>query len=268
MVLPATLTLWILVQAYLWVNESIAEPINSGIRYTLVQIFASWPALPEYWGITPTADEIHMARSALALAPGDASRDIDIVFEYQAGVVKSWWTNNWAVRLIGLLVAIFAVYLAGRLVGGWVGRVAYRQLERAITSLPVIKKIYSWIKQIVDFLFSNQDKARQFRRVVAVEYPKKGIWSVGFQTGTSLRALDDVVGDEAITIFIPSSPTPFTGYTITVPISSTIELPLTVEEAIGFTISGGVLRPPSQNRPHTLSAAVSPEAVADPNEKT
>jgi uncharacterized membrane protein len=267
-VLPATLTLWILVQAYLWVNESIAEPINSGIRYTLVQIFAAWPALPEYWGITPTADEVDMARSALALAPGDASRDIDIVFEYQAGVVKSWWTNNWAVRLIGLLVAIFAVYLAGRLVGGWVGRVAYRQLERAITSLPVIKKIYSWIKQIVDFLFSNQDKARQFRRVVAVEYPKKGIWSVGFQTGTSLRALDDVVGDEAITIFIPSSPTPFTGYTITVPISSTIELPLTVEEAIGFTISGGVLRPPSQNSPHSLSAAVSSEAVADPNEKT
>ena len=267
-VLPATLTLWILVQAYLWVNESIAEPINSGIRYTLVQIFAAWPALPEYWGITPTADEIDLARSALELAPGDASRDIGIVFEYQAGVVKSWWTNNWAVRLIGLLVAIFAVYLAGRLVGGWVGRVAYRQLERAITSLPVIKKIYSWIKQIVDFLFSNQDKAQQFRRVVAVEYPKKGIWSVGFQTGTSLRALDDVVGDEAITIFIPSSPTPFTGYTITVPISSTIELPLTVEEAIGFTISGGVLRPPSQNRPHSLSAAVSSKAVADPNAKS
>jgi len=265
-VLPATLTLWILVQAYLWVNDSIAAPINSSIRYTLVQTFAAWPALPEYWGIAPTTNDMELARSALSLPAGDTAQDAEIVFNYQVGVVNAWWSDYWAVRLIGLLVAIFAVYLAGRLVGGWVGRVAYRQLERAITSLPVIKKIYSWIKQIVDFLFSNQNKAMQFRRVLAVEYPKKGVWSVGFQTGTSLRALDDVVGTEAVTIFIPSSPTPFTGYTITVPVSSTVELPLTVEEAIGFTISGGVLRPPSQNKPHTLSAATTPDAAAESNE--
>ncbi|MDP6311259.1 MAG: DUF502 domain-containing protein [Phycisphaerales bacterium] len=267
-VLPATLTLWILVQAYLWVNDSIAEPINSGIRYTLVQTFAAWPTLPESLGITPSVEDIETARVALDLSAGDVSHDADIVFEYQAGIVKSWWADYWPVRLIGLLVAIFAVYLAGRLVGGWVGRASYRQLERVITSLPVIKKIYSWIKQIVDFLFSHQEKAIQFRRVVAVEYPKKGIWSVGFQTGTSLRALDDVLGDEAITIFIPSSPTPFTGYTISVPRSSTVELPLTVEEAIGFTISGGVLRPPSQNTPRTLSDGGASDASDSTDEKT
>lgn len=263
--LPATLTLWVLAQAYLWVNDSIAEPINSGIRYTLVQTFAAWPGLPEYWGITPSSEDIELARAALDLSPDDVSHDADIVFEYQRGVVNAWWAHYWPVRLIGLLVAIIAVYLAGRLVGGWVGRAAYRQVERAITSLPVVKKIYSWIKQIVDFLFSHQEKAMEFRRVVAVEYPKKGIWSVGFQTGTALLAMNDAVGDDAITIFIPSSPTPFTGYTITVPRSSTIELPLTVEEAIGFTISGGVLRPPSQNR---LSSAASSDERGDSDEKT
>ncbi len=266
--LPATLTLWILVQAYLWVNDSIAEPINGGIRYVLIQTFAAWPAMPEYWGITPSVEDIETARTALGLPGGDVSHDADIVFEYRAGVVKSWWANYWPVRLIGLLVAIFAVYLAGRLVGGWVGRASYRQLERAISALPVIKKIYSWVKQIVDFLFSPKEKAMQFRRVVAVEYPKKGIWSVGFQTGTALRALDDVLGDEAITIFIPSSPTPFTGYTISVPRSSTVELPLTVEEAIGFTISGGVLRPPSQNTPRTLPDGNTSNAGDSTGEKT
>jgi uncharacterized membrane protein len=110
----------------------------------------------------------------------------------------------------------------------------------------VIKKIYSWIKQIVDFLFSRQRQKLEFSTVVAVEYPRRGIWAVGFQTGPALRSISDVLGTESITVFIPSSPTPFTGYTITVPKDSTIELPLTVEEAIGFTISGGVLRPPSQ----------------------
>ncbi|MBT5383058.1 MAG: DUF502 domain-containing protein [Phycisphaerae bacterium] len=251
-VLPATLTLWILAQAYLWINNSIAEPINGGIRYVLLQSFSTWPTLPEYWGIMPTAEDLDLARSALGLSSSDTSQDVQLVFEYQKGVVHGWWSNFWPVRMVGLLVAVIAVYLAGRLVGGWVGRVAYRQLERAITSLPVIKKIYSWIKQIVDFLFSPQEKAIQFRRVVAVEYPKKGIWSVGFQTGNALLALKDHVGEDGITIFIPSSPTPFTGYTITVPIASTIELPLTVEEAIGFTISGGVLRPPSQSTPPSL----------------
>ena len=79
-----------------------------------------------------------------------------------------------------------------------------------------------------------------------VEYPRKGIWAVGFQTGTVLKSLSEHVGTEAITVFIPSSPTPFTGYTITVPKTDTVVLPLTVEEAIGFAISGGVLRPDSE----------------------
>jgi len=245
-VLPATLTLWVLVQAYLWVNQSIAEPINAGVRYTLVQLFAAWPALPASWGIVPDDAAIALAREAMGMAPGDPSLDATIVHDYQRGVVHSWWEEYWPIRMIGLLVAIFAVYLAGRLVGGWVGRAAYRWLERAITSLPVIKKIYSWIKQIVDFLFSQQDKAMQFRRVVAVEYPRRGIWSLGFQTGDAMSILRQKLGTESITVFIPSSPTPFTGYTITVPRDSTIELPLSVEEAIGFTISAGVLRPPSQ----------------------
>ena len=253
-VLPATLTLWVLVQAYLWINESIAEPINAGVRYTIVQIFAAWPALPEAWGMFPDDATIAMARDAMGLASSDHSQDAYIVHNYQIGVIHSWWEEFWPIRMIGLFVAIFTVYLAGRLVGGWVGRAAYRWLERAITSLPVIKKIYSWIKQIVDFLFSQQDKAMQFRRVVAVEYPRRGIWSLGFQTGEAMTILRNQLGTESITVFIPSSPTPFTGYTITVPKDSTVELPLTVEEAIGFTISAGVLRPPHQT--------ASPDGVA------
>ncbi|MDP7070175.1 MAG: DUF502 domain-containing protein [Phycisphaerales bacterium] len=247
-VLPATLTLWVLVQAYLWVNDSIASPINAGVQYLLAQTFAAWPALPESWGIMPTPEDLRLAREALGLAAGDASSDTEIIRSYQVGVLHSWWADYWPVRMIGLLVAILAVYLAGRLVGGWVGRAAYRWLERFISTLPVIKKIYSWIKQIVDFLFSQQDKAMQFRRVVAVEYPRRGVWSVGFQTGTALPPIGERLGSESITVFIPSSPTPFTGYTITIPMDSAIELSLSVEEAIGFTISGGVLRPPSHDQ--------------------
>ncbi len=257
-VLPATLTLWVLAQAYLWINESIAEPINGGVRYVLSQTFAAWPALPQSWGIVPTAEELALAKEALGVAASDTSQDASIIHDYQTGVLNAWWAENWPVRMIGLLVAVFAVYLAGRLVGGLMGRAMYRWLERAITSLPVIKKIYSWIKQIVDFLFSHQDKAMEFRRVVAVEYPRRGVWSVGFQTGNALEEVGAALGEPSITVFIPSSPTPFTGYTITIPKSSTIDLPLTVEEAIGFTISGGVLRPPPKSHEQSQALPAGP----------
>jgi uncharacterized membrane protein len=259
-VLPATLTLWVLVQAYLWVDRSIAQPINAGVQTLLVESFTQWAELPEALGLTPDAAVLLDARKELDLPADDHSMDAAITREYYAGVTSGWWTRFPPLRLIGLIIAGVGVYLAGRLVGGLVGRAVYRWLERFITSLPVVKKIYSWIKQVVDFLFRRQDdeNAMKFSRVVAVQYPRKGVWSVGFQTGVAMRSMRDHAGASAITIFIPSSPAPFTGYTITVPKEDTIDLPLTVEEAIGFTISGGVLRPPSELVPVD---GVSPEQI-------
>ena len=244
-VLPATLTLWVLVQAYLWVDRSIAEPINSGIRYGVIRLYGNWPTLGDMTGVIPTSEELIELRLADGLPEDDTSNDKQLVFDYQELTVNSWWTDYLLVRMIGLVVAIAAVYFAGRLVGGIVGRWAYRGFERFLTSIPVIKKIYAWIKQIVDFLFSNQGKQMKFNRVVAVEYPRRGIWSVGFQTGEPMKSIVPKSGD-SVTVFIPSSPTPFTGYTVTIPREDLIELPITVEEAIGFAISAGVLRPPSE----------------------
>ncbi|MAT80496.1 MAG: hypothetical protein CMJ29_02485 [Phycisphaerae bacterium] len=249
-VLPATLTLWVLVQAYLWIDRSIAQPINASIRYGIVQLFAHWPSTGELTGVLPTPDELVDLRVEAGLPKTDASEDSQLIFAFQEAVVNSWWEEYFLVRMIGLVVAIAAVYVAGRLVGGLVGRWIYRWFERFITSLPVIKKIYSWLKQIVDFLFNNQNKPIKFNRVVAVEYPRRGIWSVGFQTGTAMKSIRPRSGD-SITVFIPSSPTPFTGYTVTIPKEDVIELPISVEEAIGFAISGGVLRPSSEQLAQT-----------------
>lgn len=247
-VLPATLTLWVLVQAYLWIDRSIAQPINKFIQYVIVQIFWQWPQIGSWFGVVPSSDKMEELRAASNIPPGDLTQDAELVFTYQETIVTGWWNDYFLVRMIGIVVAITAVYVAGRLVGGLVGRWAYRWFERFLTSLPVIKKIYAWIKQIVDFLFNNQEQAMKFNRVVAVEYPRRGIWSVGFQTGESMKSIRPKSGN-SITVFIPSSPTPFTGYTVTISRDDVIDLPISVEEAIGFAISGGVLRPPSQQVP-------------------
>ncbi|MHC4428854.1 MAG: DUF502 domain-containing protein, partial [Planctomycetota bacterium] len=164
--------------------------------------------------------------------------------ELRAANIRQWWADRWYMNVIGLIVAVVAVYVAGRLLGGFFGRRISRKLESLITTLPVFKQVYPYVKQIVDFLFSDE-RPLTFNRVVVVEYPRKGIWSVGFLTGETMKTIRDKAGD-SVTVFIPSSPTPFTGYTITVARNEVIELPITVDQAIRFAVSGGVLVPEHQ----------------------
>ncbi len=240
--LPTVLTLWIVVKAYQFVDHQIAKPINAGLQLGVVKAARLWEPLQKQFG---SADVI-------------------------AGNVEEWWNDRWYMRFIGLIVAIVAVYIVGRLLGGFFGRQIYRKIETVITTLPIFKQVYPHVKQIVDFLFSD-DKRAKFNRVVMVQYPRKGVWSIGFLTGNTLRSIADRAGD-AVTVFIPSSPTPFTGYTITVPRREALEVPISVDEALRFTISGGVLVPGHQvigpeDTPAVLSppdgGEVVPTAVAD-----
>ncbi|MHC4584248.1 MAG: DUF502 domain-containing protein, partial [Planctomycetota bacterium] len=105
-------------------------------------------------------------------------------------------------------------------------------------------KVYPYVKQVTDFLFAHEEKGKiPFSRVVAVEYPRKGIWSLGLVTGSGLNKVVDNVRKEFLTILIPTSPTPFTGFVIMVPKKQTIDLDMTIEEAFRFTVSGGVIAP-------------------------
>jgi uncharacterized membrane protein len=192
----------------------------------------------------PTHEALKSAASEANISATDATALKDLTHDLFAASVETWWVDNPWMNVLGLIVAAVIVYICGRLVGGFIGRALYKRIEKIMIAVPVIRKVYPYIKQLVDFLIADDDKPK-FSRVVAVEYPRKGIWSVGFMTGTSLRTIESQLPD-SITVFIPSSPTPFTGYTITVQKKDTIDLPITVEEAIRFAVSGGVLVPDHQ----------------------
>jgi len=239
--LPSVLTLWIVVKAYQFIDSSIAQPINGGVRLAIVKVA---PYSEPVRKLTdPTEVELN-EELARRIASGRKITSDQLLLEMRQSTVIEWWESRWYMDLIGLVVAIIAVYVAGRLLGGFFGRSIYSRIERFITSLPVFKQVYPYVKQIVDFLFSD-DKPIKFNRVVVVEYPRKGIWSIGFMTGGTMRDIAQHSGD-SVTIFIPSSPTPFTGYTITVPRAEVIEVPITVDEALRFVVSGGVLVPSTQ----------------------
>jgi uncharacterized membrane protein len=108
---------------------------------------------------------------------------------------------------------------------------------------PFLRRVYPYIKQITDFLLAQDRKEQLFLRAVGVEYPRKGIWSIGLVTGEGLPQLVKSERKEFLTILIPTSPTPFTGFVIMVPKKDTIELGISIEEAMRFTISGGVITP-------------------------
>lgn len=240
--LPTVLTLWLVVKAYQFVDNSFAEPINQSLRLAMAKATPAWDPLTRLF--EPTLEAVEAERSEILRNGGKEPDEGALLARLRSENVKAWWDAHWYLDLIGLIVAIVAVYIAGRLLGGFFGRRIYRKIEQVITTLPVFKQVYPHIKQIVDFLFSD-DKKIKFNRVVVVEYPRKGIWSVGFQTGGAMRSVAEKSGD-SVTVFIPSSPTPFTGYTITVPKDAVRELPISVEEALRFAVSGGVLVPDHQ----------------------
>ncbi|MCH8165633.1 MAG: DUF502 domain-containing protein [Planctomycetes bacterium] len=269
--LPSVLTLWILVTAYKFVDNTIAEPINRGVRLAINNLAPHWEALSP---LLEPANEAVDNELNQRLAAGAVVTREQVHHELREAIrtdsalrratIKTWWNRRWYLNLIGLIIAIVAVYIAGRLLGGFFGRRIYRKVEGVITTLPVFKQVYPYVKQVVDFLFSDEQPMK-FSRVVVVQYPRKGIWSVGFLTGNTMKSIARESGD-AVTVFIPSSPTPFTGYTITVPRREAIEVPITVEQAIRFAVTGGVLVPDDQSIPEGVIPQIPPPPDATQSE--
>jgi uncharacterized membrane protein len=132
----------------------------------------------------------------------------------------------------------------GKFLAAGMGRWIWASTEALIFRLPVIRHVYSAVKQVTDFVFTEQEI--EFNRVVAVEYPRKGIWSIGFVTGESMLDIRSAANEPVLSVLMPTSPMPATGFTVTVRKSETIDLDLTVDQAIQFIVSCGVVVPDHQ----------------------
>jgi uncharacterized membrane protein len=154
--------------------------------------------------------------------------------------------------VVSVAFVIITILLIGLWFSGFVGRRIYRAFERTLERLPIVKAIYPHIKQITEFFF-GEEKQIEFQGVVAVEYPRNGLYSLGFLTGSSSKTLNQKSGDNLVSVFIPSSPMPVTGYTIFVPADQVVHMDLTVDEALRTVISGGLLLPSKEQafKPNT-----------------
>lgn len=150
-----------------------------------------------------------------------------------------------------LSIFILTLYFLGRVFAVGFGRMIWSWVESIIHRLPVISKVYGAVKQVTDFAFS--DSELEYTRIVAVEYPRRGLWTIGFVTGDSFISVREAAGEPCVSVLMPTSPMPATGFVITVPKRHTVDLNITVDQAIQFCVSCGVVVPVHQ-QPRTLTA--------------
>ena len=275
--LPTILTVAILVWAAGLVKDYVVDPVSTLVEFSIASAIrddvpAGGLTLPETrpelefvgrdYLLRPGADPadfdpaadafVRLGRRAVPYsdyAPVAADLPADELPTTATGLYMELATERFfksSIVLSGLAIALalLAIYFVGRLVGVRLGAYAVRKFEDVLTSLPVVSRVYGSVKQVTDFFFA--ERQIEYNSVVAVEYPREGVWSVGFVTGEGMRETVEAAGEPLYSILMPTSPMPMTGFTISAPRSKCRELDLTVEQAFQFCLSCGVLVPPNQ----------------------
>lgn len=145
---------------------------------------------------------------------------------------------------LGLIIAVALLTLIGWLTAGFFGRLFLRISEGILRRMPVVRSIYAWMKQIFETVF--HERASPFREVVLIEFPRKGLWRVGFITGRTPGTTQDIVPGGMLNVFLPGTPNAASGFLVLVPVADIYRVDLTTEEALKLVVSGGIATPPER----------------------
>lgn len=275
--LPVVLTLVVFGLLFQMVNRYVTGPINAVIYWSLERNAVGWKAL-DALGIDPLSSDyldpelLPLELRRLANNSSEGFTEALSVYRHEhLGFLRDPF--DLAIRadrlredvkkrvhpLVGVVLSVLLVLWLGWVVGGFVGRRLMQHVDRTMTLIPVVKSVYPYSKQLVEFFFAK--KKIEFDTVVAVPYPSEGFWALAFVTNGSMRTIDRVSGKELVCVFLPSSPMPMTGYTMFVEAERVIALPISVDEAIRTIMTGGVLIPPQERVARSVASAETQGAV-------
>lgn len=142
---------------------------------------------------------------------------------------------------LGLVLTIVVLLLTGLLAANIVGRSAFRFWESILVRIPIVRTIYSAVKKFSEVVFS--DTGQSFKKVLLIEYPRKGLYSFAFQTASMLEEVQARTEEDVVCVFLPTTPNPTSGFILMVPREDVIELDMEVDEALKMIISLGVVVP-------------------------
>ncbi len=139
---------------------------------------------------------------------------------------------------MGLVIAIAILLITGVIVANLLGRTLLRLWESFLSQIPLVRTVYSSVKQILTSLLSTG--SHSFRKVLLIEYPRKGIWTVCFQTGPAANEIQSHLEQESLTVFVPTTPNPTSGFIMIVAKEDTRELDMDIETALKLVMSLGI----------------------------
>jgi uncharacterized membrane protein len=146
---------------------------------------------------------------------------------------------------LGVITLVVLLLLTGVFVTNIFGQWALRQWDRALVKIPIVKSIYSSVKQVSDTLFSSSGQA--FREAVLVQYPRHGAWTIAFVTGKPGGEVAGHLGGDHVSIYVPTTPNPTSGFFLIVPRADVVPLQMSVDEALKYIISMGSVVPNGNN---------------------
>ena len=147
---------------------------------------------------------------------------------------------------LGLIIAVIFFVMVGWFATNFLGRLIINVSEYIVDRMPVIRSIYGMIKQIFETIMASQSQA--FREVAMLEYPRKGVWSIGFVTGRTEGEVQRITAEETVNVFVPTTPNPTSGYLLFVPKKELAYLDMSVEEGVKLVVSAGIITPPDHEK--------------------
>nr|WP_284498348.1 DUF502 domain-containing protein [Legionella maioricensis] len=141
---------------------------------------------------------------------------------------------------LGVILSLILLVSTGILATNFLGQRLMNWGESLLSRIPLVRSIYNSVKQVLNTILSTNSEA--FRKVLLIEYPRHGMWTLGFQTGAVNSEISKKVNDEMLSVFIPTTPNPTSGFLVMIPKKEAIELNMSIDEALKFTISLGVMQ--------------------------
>ena len=146
----------------------------------------------------------------------------------------------------GVILVVLIMLITGILVNNFIGRKLLQLWEKLLNKIPGFRGIYKALKQLSDTVLSTSGDS--FKKALLVEYPRKGMWTIAFQTGNYQGEVEKIIGEEIINIYVPTTPNPTSGFFIMLPKTEVIELDMSVDEAFKLIISTGVVTPTNKDK--------------------
>lgn len=160
---------------------------------------------------------------------------------------------------LGVILVVLLLFFTGMMAANFLGQWFLRVMDSALSRIPIIKNVYGSVKQVSDTLFSSSGQA--FRKALLVQYPRAGVWTVAFQTGTPSGQVAQNLPEECVSVYVPTTPNPTSGFFLIMKRSEVVELDMSVDEALKYIISMGVVDPDDKSVKRNLEKHPSKNTV-------